>query len=161
MEAVERVGVPGEQRRGRGAKGFGMPCVPAFRAGTGERGGGQDIDDGAFADVVAAEHDDMAWAMTVEDQARDSVADQRVNQQDLSSEPVGVLAAAEQRPGKRTGAAVGQQAGAFVCVADNTEIRHKPAEKRFHCDHLLLAHQGRSALQRFGERPVHSSDPRA
>jgi hypothetical protein len=88
--------------------------------------------------------------MTIEDKARHLVAHQRVNQQDLSSKPVSILAAAQKGPGKRAGATVGQEAGTFVCVVDNAKIRYEPAEKRFHCDHLLLAASVCPTMRRLG-----------
>jgi hypothetical protein len=33
------------------------------------------IDHGALADVVAAEHDDVAWTVVVEDEASDAVSE--------------------------------------------------------------------------------------
>ena len=73
---------------------MGLPGVTAFRAGAGDRGRGKDIDHGALADVIAAEHDDVAWTVAVEDEASDAVSDHGIEQQGVSAEPVGCLAAA-------------------------------------------------------------------
>ena len=109
-----------------------MPGVPPFRACPRDAGRGEHINDRAFANVVAAEHDDVAWAASVEHQAGDAVAYQRINQQRITLEPICTLIAAEQCPGKRSGIGIGQKPRRLICVVDGIQIRDNRPEQRLH-----------------------------
>jgi hypothetical protein len=98
-----------------------MARVSTLRAYARQGSAGEDVDDRALADIVAAENDQMAQSV-VAHHAADPIADQSIDQQELPTEPSDVFTAAEKTLCHHGSSVVADKAAVDVAFVKPIEI---------------------------------------